>query len=204
MLLKIYPENPAPRHIEMVLEGLKQGHVFVFPTDTVYGLGCDLYNTKAFDRLEQIKGGKKTKKTFSIIVSDISMLSEFTKPIDNSIFRMLKRNIPGPFTFILEANSSVPKLFQSKKRTIGVRIPDNPFMLHVVQALGHPLVTTSIHNEDKIIDYTTDPELIHEQYEHIVDGVVDGGFSHNIPSTVIDCTGGHPEIIREGLGLLKE
>lgn len=204
MLLKIYPENPAPRHLQMVLEGLKKGNVLVFPTDTVYGLVCDLYNTRAFDRMERIKGGKKTKKTFSIIVSDISMLSEFTKPIDNSIFRMLKRNIPGPFTFILEANSSVPKLFQTKKRTIGVRIPDNHFLLQVVQELGHPLVTTSIHNEDQIIDYTTDPELIHEKYEHIVDCVIDGGFSHNIPSTVIDCTTGAPEIIREGLGILKE
>ncbi|MBN2638643.1 MAG: threonylcarbamoyl-AMP synthase [Bacteroidales bacterium] len=204
MLLKVFPDNPAPKHLQIIIEGLKSGNVFVFPTDTVYGLGCDLYNTKAFDRLEQIKGGKKTKKTFSIMVNDISMLTNFTKPIDNSVFRMLRRNTPGPFTFILEASSSVPKLFQSKKKTIGVRIPDNPFLLKVIEELGHPLVTTSIHNEDKIIEYITDPELLYEKYKNIVDFVIDGGSGNNQASTVIDCTGSEPEIIREGIGILKE
>jgi tRNA threonylcarbamoyl adenosine modification protein (Sua5/YciO/YrdC/YwlC family) len=204
MLLKIYPENPAPRHVQLVLDGLKDGNVFVFPTDTVYALSCDLYQSKAFDRIQRIKGGKKAKKNFSIIVSDLSMISEFTKPIDNSVFRMLKKNLPGPFTFILNANSSVPKLFQSKKKTIGVRIPDNPFLLKIVEELGHPLVTTSIHDDDAIIDYTTDPEEIHEKYEHSVDCVVDGGPGNMKGSTVIDCTSGEPEILREGLGILKE
>ncbi len=202
MLLKIYPENPAPRQIRFVAEALNQGHVVIFPTDSVYALGCDLYQSKAFDRIAQIKGHNKSKAEFSIIVNNLSMLSEFTMPIESHIFRILKRNLPGPFTFILNANNKVPKLFQSKKRTIGIRIPDNSILGEIISELGHPLVTTSIKDGDEILEYITDPELIHEEYGQITDLVIDGGPGHIEASTVVDCTSGYPEILRQGLGIL--
>ncbi len=203
-MIKIYPENPAPRHIRTVVDILNKGGVVVFPTDTVYALGCDLFYHKAFQRIQKIKGQEKAKKNFSIIVKDLSMLSEYTMPIDNAIFRLMKKNLPGPFTFILNANSQVPKLFQSKKRTLGVRIPDNRILMSIVEELGHPLVTTSIHDEDEVVEYTTDPELIHEKYGQLVDMVIDGGYGDNEASTVVDCTSGEPEIIRQGKGILIE
>lgn len=204
MLIKIYPENPAPRHIRTVVDILNKGGVVVFPTDTVYAMGCDLFYHKAFQRIQKIKGQEKAKKNFSVIVKDLSMLSEYTLPIDNSIFRLMKKNLPGPFTFILNANSKVPKLFQSKKRTLGVRIPENRILMAIVEELGHPLVTTSIHDEDEVVEYTTDPELIYEKYGQLVDLVIDGGFGDNEASTVVDCTSGEPEIIRQGKGILAE
>ncbi|UBM63140.1 threonylcarbamoyl-AMP synthase [Candidatus Sulfidibacterium hydrothermale] len=204
MLIKVYPENPAPRHIRAAVNILKKGGVVIFPTDTVYAMGCDLYYHKAFQRIEKIKGQSKAKNNFSIIVKDLSMLSQYTLPIDNSLFRLMKKNLPGPFTFILNANSQVPKLFQSKKRTLGVRIPDCQILIDIVEELGHPLVTTSIHDEDEIVEYTTDPELIHEKYGHLVDMVIDGGYGDNEASTVVDCTSGEPEIIRQGKGILIE
>ena len=204
MLLKIYPENPAPRHIQKVVEVLNQGRIVIFPTDTVYAMGCDLFYHKAFQKIQQIKGQEKSKNNFSIIVKDLSMLSEYTLPIDNTIFRLIKKNLPGPFTFILNANSKVPKLFQSRKKTLGIRIPDNKILMSIVEELGHPLVTTSIHDEDKIVEYTTDPELIYEKYGHLVDIVIDGGYGDNEASTVIDCTTGNYEIIRQEKGILKE
>ena len=204
MLLKIYPENPAPRHIQKVIEALNQGRIIIFPTDTVYAMGCDLFYHKAFQKIQQIKGQEKSKNNFSIIVKDLSMLSEYTLPIDNTIFRLIKKNLPGPFTFILNANSKVPKLFQSRKKTLGIRIPDNKILMSIVEELGHPLVTTSIHDEDKIVEYTTDPELIYEKYGHLVDIVIDGGYGDNEASTVIDCTTGNYEIIRQEKGILKE
>ena len=204
MLIKIYPENPAPRHIRTVVDALNHGKTVIFPTDTVYAMGCDLFFHKAFQKIQQIKGQEKAKNNFSIIVKDLSMLSEYTLPIDNTIFRLIKKNLPGPFTFILNANSKVPKLFQSKKRTLGVRIPDNKILMHIVEELGHPLVTTSIHDEDEVVEYTTDPELIYEKYGHLFDTVIDGGYGDNEASTVVDCTSGVPEIIRQGKGILKE
>ncbi len=204
MLLKIYPENPAPRHIRFVVEALSQGHVVIFPTDSVYALGCDLYQSKAFDRIARIKGHQKAKAEFSIIVSDLSMLSEFTMPIENHLFRLLKKNLPGPFTFILNANNKVPKLFQSKKRTIGIRIPDNSILLEIITELGHPLVTTSIRDGDEILEYITDPELIHEEYGQLTDLVIDGGPGNIEASTIVDCTSGYPELLRQGLGILIE
>jgi len=204
MLLKIYPENPASRHIHFVAEALNHGHVIIFPTDTVYALGCDLYQSKAFDRIEKIKGGKKTKADFSVIVNSLSMLSEFTLPIESPIFRILKKNLPGPFTFILNANNKVPKLFQSKKKTIGVRIPDNAILKEIIEELGHPLVTTSIHDGDEILEYNTDPGLIHEKYSQLTDLVIDGGLGNIDASTIVDCTSGYPEILRQGLGILIE
>jgi tRNA threonylcarbamoyl adenosine modification protein (Sua5/YciO/YrdC/YwlC family) len=204
MLLKIYPENPAPRHIRFVAEALNQGHVIIFPTDSVYAIGCDLYQSKAFDRITRIKGNSKTKADFSVIVNSLSMLSEFTLPIESHTFRLLKKNLPGPFTFILNANNKVPKLFQSKKRTIGLRIPDNAILKDILDELGHPMVTTSIHDGDEIMEYITDPELIHEKYSQLTDLVIDGGLGNIDASTIVDCTSGYPEILRQGLGILIE
>ncbi len=204
MILKIFAENPASRHIKKLTEAFNEGEVIISPTDTVYALAGDLYQPKVFEKMELIKGGRKAKKDFSIIVSNISMLSEYTKPLDNSIFRLIKRNTPGAFTFILEANSSVPKLFQSKKKTIGIRIPDNKLLTEIVETLGHPLVTTSIHDDDIIVDYTTDPHLIHDKYAKKVAWVVDGGTGKNEGSTIVDCTGSEPVILRQGIGVLKD
>jgi len=202
MLIKIYPENPAPRHIQSVVQTLNRGKVIIFPTDTVYGIGCDLFYHKAFQKIQQIKGQEKAKNNFSIIVKDLSMLAEYTLPINNAIFRLMKKNLPGPFTFILNANSKVPKLFQSKKRTLGIRIPDHRILMAIVEELGHPLVTTSIHDEDEVVEYTTDPELIYEKYGQLVDTVIDGGYGSNEASTVVDCTTGEPNILRQGKGIL--
>jgi len=202
MLLKIYPENPAPRHIRTLVNALQKGQVVIFPTDTVYAIGCDLFHPDAIDRIERIKGSKKGKASFSMLVKNLSMLSEFTRPIDNAIFRLMRKNMPGPFTFILNANSQVPKLFQSRRKTIGIRIPDNTILSMMIEELGHPLVSTSIHDEDEIIDYTTDPELIHEKYGQLVDYVVDGGYGDNEASTVVDCTDEEPVITRQGKGIL--
>ncbi len=204
MLIKIHPENPAPRHIKMVVEALEKGGVVIFPTDTIYGMGCSLYQPRAFDKISQIKGGKKEKTSFSVIVNSLSMLSEFTKPLENTLFRLIRRNLPGPFTFILNANNKVPKIFQSRKKTIGIRIPDNRITSSIVEELGHPLLTTSIRDEDEVIEYTTDPELIYEKYRDLVAVVIDGGYGDNEPSTVVDCTSGEPEIIRQGKGILEE
>jgi tRNA threonylcarbamoyl adenosine modification protein (Sua5/YciO/YrdC/YwlC family) len=204
MMIKIYPENPAPRHIRAVVEALEKGKIIIFPTDSVYAMGCDLFQHKAFQKIQQIRGQGKAKNNFSIIVKDLSMLAEYTLPVDNSIFRLMKKNLPGPFTFILNANRKVPRLFQSKKRTLGVRIPDNRILMAIVEELGHPLVTTSIHDEDEIVEYTTDPELIYEKYGTLVDTVIDGGYGDNEASTIVDCTSGEPEIIRQGKGVLVE
>ena len=204
MLIKIHPENPAPRHIKMVIDTLEAGGVVIFPTDTIYGMGCSIYQNKAFDRIVQIKGGKKEKTKFSIIVNSLSMLSEFTKPLENHVFRLIRRNFPGPFTFILNANNKVPKIFQSRKRTIGIRMPENRIIQAIVEELGHPLLTTSIRDEDEIIEYSTDPELIYEKYKDMVNMVIDGGYGDNEPSTIVDCTSGEPEIVRQGKGILEE
>ena len=204
MLLKIYNKEPAPRHIRKVVETLKNGGIVVFPTDTIYGMGCSLYQSRAVDRIAKIKGTKKEKANFSIIFNNLSMLSEFTKPIENHLFRLMRKNLPGPFTFILNANNNVPKLFQSKKKTIGIRIPDNNIINTIVEELGHPVLTTSIHDEDQVIEYTTDPELIHEKYRNDVDIVIDGGYGDNEASTIVDCTSGEAVIVRQGKGLLQE
>lgn len=204
MMIKIYPENPAPKHIKLVIETLEAGGVVIFPTDTVYAMGCSIYQPKALDKIAQLKGVKKEKANFSFIVNDLSMLSEFTKPFDNSTFRLMRKNLPGPFTFILNANNKVPKIFQSKKKTIGIRIPENNILASIIEELGHPLVSTSIHDDDEIIEYTTDPELIYERYKDKVDLIVDGGYGDNEASTVVDCTGAEPVIIRQEKGLLEE
>ena len=202
MLLKIHPDNPSLRHIRMVVECLNNGGIIIYPTDTVYGLGCDIYKSKAIDKIARIKGIKKEKANFSFICHDLSQLSEFTKPISNDVFRLMKNNLPGPYTFILKATNKVPKLFQSKKKTVGIRIPDNNIINKIVKELGNPVMSTSIHDEDEIIEYTTDPELIHEKYINLVDIVIDGGYGDNEPSTILDCTSDEITIIREGKGVL--
>jgi len=203
MLLKIHPDNPNPRHIQTVLDCLNDGGIIIYPTDTVYGIGCDIYKTKAVEKIALIKGIKKEKANFSFICSNLSHISDFTRPINNEVYKMMKRNLPGPFTFILEANNKVPKLFQSKKKTVGIRVPDNNIIHEIVQKLGNPIMSSSVYDEDEIIEYATDPELIHEKYGHLVDIVIDGGYGDNLPSTIVDCTQDEITVIREGKGILQ-
>jgi len=202
MLLKIHPETPSARNIQKVVECLSNGGVVIYPTDTVYGLACDIFKPRAFERIAQIKGIKKEKANFTFVFTDLSQLSDFTKPLSNEVFRLMRNSLPGPYTFILNANSNVPKIFQSRKKTVGIRIPENNIALEIVRELGNPIMTTSIHDEDEILEYTTDPELIYEKYQNIVDIVVDGGYGDNKPSTIIDCTGLEPLMVREGKGLI--
>jgi tRNA threonylcarbamoyl adenosine modification protein (Sua5/YciO/YrdC/YwlC family) len=203
MLVHIHPDNPDPRRVKQVVECLLDGGVIVYPTDSVYSIGCDLAQTKAIERVARIKGIAMKDANFSLVCRDLSHLSEFCKPIENNIYKLMRRALPGPYTFILNANNSVPKIFQSKKKTIGIRVPDHPVSLALVTALGSPLVSTSVHDDDEILEYTTDPELIHERYEGQVDLVVHGGLGNLEASTVFDCTSGFPELIREGRGPIE-
>jgi len=202
VLLKIYPENTNQKEIQKVVAHLKKGGLFIFPTDTVYSIGCDLSNSRAVEKMARIKGVKLKDANFSLICYDLSHLSDFCKPMDNSVFKMMKKALPGAFTFILKANNNVPKLFKANKKTIGIRVPDNNIIREVVKELGNPVVSTSVHDDDEVVEYTTDPELIHEKYANDIDLVIDGGYGKNVASTVIDCTDGEPVIIRQGLGLV--
>lgn len=203
MLIKIYPENPNPKAIEQVVEVLKKGGIIIYPTDTVYGMGCDITNHKAIEKICRLRGIKPEKANFSFICSDLRHISDYIKPIDTTTFRLLKKTLPGPFTFIFNANGNVPKLLSSNKKTVGIRVPDNDIAREIVLQLGNPILSTSIHDDDEVIEYSTDPELIHEKYEDTVDVVIDGGYGDNEPSTVVDCTSGDFEIIREGKGKLE-
>ena len=203
MLVKIYPENPNPRAIEQVVEVLKKGGIIIYPTDTVYGLGCDITNQRAIEKICRLRGIKPDKANFSFICSDLRHISDYIKPIDTTTFRVLKKALPGPFTFIFNANNNVPKLLSSNKKTVGIRVPDNAIAREIVLQLGNPILSTSIHDDDDVIEYSTDPELIHEKYEESVDIVIDGGYGDNEPSTVVDCTSGDFEIIRQGKGDLE-
>jgi tRNA threonylcarbamoyl adenosine modification protein (Sua5/YciO/YrdC/YwlC family) len=198
--IRIYPENPAERHINMAVDVLRKGGLIIFPTDTIYALGCDLHNPRALERMARLKGLKLEKANFSIIFDDLSMLSKYAKQIDSSAFRILKRCLPGPFTFILEAGREIPAIFMHNKKTVGIRIPDNNIPRALVRALGNPLAVTSIKDDDEIIEYTTDPELIAEKFEKLVDLVVHGGYGDNSASTVIDLSAGDPILVREGKG----
>jgi tRNA threonylcarbamoyl adenosine modification protein (Sua5/YciO/YrdC/YwlC family) len=204
MLLKIYPDNPSERQLSIVVDCLRRGGVIIYPSDTVYGLGCDITQIKAVDRVAQIKGIRREKANFSFVCSDFSQLSGYSKPIPNHTFRLMRHALPGPFTFILEATSAVPHFFQSKKKTVGIRIPDHPIPIRIVELLGNPIMTTSIHSDDAIVDYETDPELIHEQFRKMVDIVIDSGHCGNIPSTVVDCTSGDMIVVRQGKGDLGQ
>lgn len=202
MILKIHPDNPHSREIKKVIECLKDGGVIVYPSDTVYGIGCDIFNKKAVERVAKIKGINIKKNNFSFICSDLSHISDFTKPIDNSTYKLMKRNLPGPFTFILNANNSIPKLFKINKKTIGIRVPNHNIPLEIVLQLGNPIITTSVKEDDEILEHSTNPQLIYEKLKHLVDIVIDGGFTGIQPSTIIDCTGNDFEIIRQAKGKL--
>lgn len=198
-LLKIYPENPNPKALQKVVEVLKRGGLVIYPTDTVYGLGCDITNVKALERIAKIKGIKLERSNFSFICYDLSNLSDYVTQIETPIFKLLKRTLPGPYTFILPGANTLPHPFK-KKKTVGIRIPDNSIALGIVEALGNPIVSTSIHDEDEILEYTTDPELIYEKWGSKVDLVIDGGYGDNQPSTVIEIKGTEVSVIREGKG----
>ncbi|HPS83608.1 MAG TPA: L-threonylcarbamoyladenylate synthase [Bacteroidales bacterium] len=201
MLLEIHPVNPQEKYISQIVESLNQGGVVIFPTDTVYAIGCSLYQHKAVERIARIKGIRTDKAKFSILTDGMSNLSEFTKPINNRIFRLMKKVLPGPYTFILPASSKVPGIFESKKKTIGFRVPDNLILQMIISKLGHPLVSTSLHSDDdNYLEYVVNAELIYEKYENLVDFVIDGGPGGIEPSTVLDCTSDDVEIIREGKG----
>jgi len=203
MIIKLYNNNPNQREVRKVVDLLRDGAVIIYPTDTVYGLGCDITKQRAVERVARIKGVKPEKSNFSFIVDDLSSLAEYTRPINNVIYKLMRRNFPGPFTFILEASNTVPKLLKRKKKNVGIRIPDNNIIREIVKELGNPILTTSIHSEDHVLEYDTDPELIHEEMGHLVDLVIDGGYGNNVPSTVVDCTTNEVEIIRQGLGELE-
>lgn len=202
MLVKLFNENPNLREILKIVEILRKGGLIIYPTDTVYGLGCDITNAKAVEKVARIKGVKVEKNNFSFICSDLSHISDYTKPISSSVFKLMKKNLPGPFTFILEANNNLPKYFKVKK-TVGIRVPDNNIIREIVRELGNPILSTSVYDDDEIIEYTTDPELIHEKYQEIADIVIDGGFGELIPSTIIDCTGDEITVVRDGKGILE-
>ncbi|MBE9490599.1 MAG: threonylcarbamoyl-AMP synthase [Bacteroidetes bacterium] len=200
--LKIYEENPNPKEIKKVVAILKKGGLIIYPTDTVYGLGCDITNVKALERIARLKGVKLNKANFSFVCHDLSNISDYVKQIDTSTFKILKRALPGPYTFILEGSKSLPKAFKNKK-TVGIRVPNNNIALDIVRELGNPIVSTSIYDEDEIIEYTTDPELILEKWNNLVDLVIDGGYGDNEASTVIDFSEGEPFVVREGKGSLE-
>jgi tRNA threonylcarbamoyl adenosine modification protein (Sua5/YciO/YrdC/YwlC family) len=199
-LLKIHPDNPENRKIERVVSKLKEGGIVIYPTDTIYGIGCDLFNKKAVEKLCQILTIKPQKLNLSFICSDMSQISEYVKRIDTPVFKILKRYLPGPYTFILESSSKVPKVLDVNKKTVGIRIPDHRIPQLIVEVLGNPIITSSIKDEDKIKEYTTDPEEIYEDLKNVVDLVIDGGIGGNVPSTIVDCTNDRIEIIRQGLG----
>jgi len=202
MLIRIHHDNPDPRQIKKVVDCLKDGGVIIYPTDTVYGLGCDVFNKKAMEKLCRIKGLDIKKHNLSFVCYDLSHIADFTKHLETSTYKLMKKTLPGPYTFILKANNAIPKLFKNKKKEIGIRIPDNNIPRNIVKELGNPIVTTSIKDKDILIEYSTDPELINDLYGARVDIVIDGGYGESTPSTVIDFTNSTPQILRQGKGNL--
>jgi sua5/yciO/yrdC/ywlC family protein len=200
--IKIYPENPNEKEIEKVVNILRDGGIIIYPTDTVYGLGCDITNSKALERIAQLKGVKLEKANFSFICADLSNMSDYVKQIDNTTFKILKKALPGPYTFILPGGNNLPKDFKRKK-TVGIRVPDNNIARILVQKLGNPIVSTSIYDEDELIEYTTAPELIFEKWQNKIDAIIDGGYGDNVASTIIDLSNGTPVVIREGKGEIE-
>jgi tRNA threonylcarbamoyl adenosine modification protein (Sua5/YciO/YrdC/YwlC family) len=204
MLLKLYEKSPDQKVVQKVVDLLRHGGVIIYPTDTVYGMGCDITKARAVERVARIKGIKPEKARFAFICSDLSQLSDFAKHVDNDTFKLMKASLPGPYTFILNASNQVPKSISPKRKTVGIRIPDNNIILEIVRQLGNPILTTSLKEDDEILEYPTDPELIFEEYRDLVDAVIDGGYGGITPSTVIDCSGEEPEVIREGLGTVDD
>ncbi|MFT4761453.1 MAG: tRNA threonylcarbamoyl adenosine modification protein (Sua5/YciO/YrdC/YwlC family) [Paraglaciecola sp.] len=203
MLLEIHPKNPDARKIQQAVKILEKGGIIIYPTDTVYGIGCDIFNQKAVDKICKLRGLNPVKARLSFICKDIAQVAEYAKQIDNEAFRLIKKNTPGPFTFVLNSNNEVPKMFKNKKRTIGVRIPDNKIVLELVEQLGRPILTTSLKSDDEILEYFTDPVDIYEDFKNQVNLVIDGGIGGNMASTVVDCTDGDFNILREGSGELS-
>lgn len=199
--IKIYEDKPSEKELQRVVDVLRNGGLVIYPTDTVYGLGCDITNSRALEKIAKIKGVKLEKANFSFVCYDLSNLSDYVKQIDASTFKLLKRALPGAYTFILPGNNSLPKEFK-KKTTVGIRVPDNNIARCLVQMLGNPIVSTSIHDEDEVLEYSTDPELIFEKWQNIVDVVIDGGYGDNTPSTIVDLSGHEPVVVREGKGSL--
>ena len=198
-LIRLYEENPSEKEIKRIAKILKDGGLVIYPTDTVYGLGCDINNTKALEKIARIKGVKLEKANFSFVCQNLSNLSEYVAQLDSPTFKILKRNLPGPYTFILPGNNNLPSVFK-KKKTVGIRVPDNRIAQLLVEHLGNPIISTSIKDEDDLVEYTTDPELILEKWDKLVDIVIDAGYGDNIASTVIDLTQSEPELIRQGKG----
>lgn len=201
--IKLYEENPDPQKIEAISQTLNNGGVIIYPTDTVYGMGCSIFNAKAIEKIKRLKQ-LKGKANFSFICYDLSHIAEYTKSIPNPVFKLMKKALPGPFTFILNASSKVPKLLHASKKTVGIRVPNNNIPRDIVQNLGNPIITTSIHDDDEVLEYSTDPELIYEKYDGLVDIVIDGGYGEITASTVVDCTQDEPFLVRAGLGNLSE
>lgn len=202
MLIKLYEENTEQRKVDQIVDILRGGGIIIYPTDTVYSIGCDITHEKAVEKIAKLKGIKIEKAHFSFICHDLSHLSDYTRPIPNNVFKLMRRNLPGPFTFILEANSNVPRYFKGKKKTIGIRVPNNTIIREIVRNLGNPIFSSSIHDSDEILAYSTDPELIHEEWSERVDVVIDGGYCGNEASTIVDCTSNDIVIVREGKGEL--
>lgn len=198
MILNIHPNNPDERRMRQVVDILRDGGVIIYPTDTVYSIGCDLNNPKAVAKVAQIKGEKANKANFSLICHDLSHIAKYAR-VDTPDYKLMKKNLPGPYTFILNGSSALPKIFKTKKKEVGIRVPDSNIARGLVEMLGNPLVATSVHDDDEVIEYTTDPELIHEKYNHLVDVVINGGYGNNEASTIVDLTSGQPEIVREGI-----
>lgn len=200
MLVKLYEENPNPKEIDKIVKVLQDGGLIVYPTDTVYAIGCDALNVRAVEKICRMKDINPEKSNLSIICYDLSNISEYAR-VNNNTFKLMKKNLPGPFTFILNTTSSLPKIYKNKK-TVGIRIPDNNIIRELVHTLGNPIMTTSVKDDDEVIEYTTDPELIYERYQDLVDIVIDGGYGGIEASTIVDCTGDEPEIMRQGKGEL--
>jgi tRNA threonylcarbamoyl adenosine modification protein (Sua5/YciO/YrdC/YwlC family) len=198
--LKIHPDNPPLKSILKAVEVLQKGGIIIYPTDTIYGMGCDLHNARAVERLCALKGLKPEKANLSFICSDLTHISDYAKSISTTTYKVMKKALPGPFTFILEASSLVPRLAGGKRKSVGIRIPDHQIPLQIVRELGHPLISTSIRDDDEIVEYSTDPELIYEKFRHLVDLVIDGGYGNNIASTVVDCQNDLCEVLRQGAG----
>ena len=199
--IKLYPTNPDLRRLDHIVKSLRDGAVIIYPTDTVYGMGCDIHNARAVERIARIKGIKPAKNDFSFICYDLSHIADYAR-VSNQAFKLMKSALPGPFTFILQATNNVPKLLNTNKKTVGIRVPDNDIPRQIVRLLGNPIITTSIRDEDEIIEYSTDPELIFEKFQNLVDIVIDGGYGGNVASTIVDATDDDFSIIRQGLGEL--
>ena len=200
--VKLYEENPEGNKLDRIVDVLKNGGVVIYPTDTVYGVGCDFANAKAVQRICQLKN--TTPKSLSFICYDLSEISEYTRGLSTPVFKVMKKALPGPFTFILNANSKVPKVLNAKKKTVGIRIPDNNIPRQLVRLLGRPIITTSLKDEDEVVEYSTDPELIYEKYQNAVDLIIDGGYGGNVASTIVDCSDDDFEVVREGLGDIND